>query len=95
MDERAIKRLLIMVVVSIIAILVFKKILTKTAINVNKAVVEKKQAASAKPPTVQQAPSPSPAPAIIESPAASSVTEATTMDTPASSPAASSVSEVR
>lgn len=76
MDERAIKRLLIMVGVSIIAIMVLKTMILKTAeIKVNKVATEKKRVAE------QQAPA---APAITEMPT-------TTLDASASSPAASGV----
>jgi hypothetical protein len=89
MDERTLKRLLIMVAVSIIAIVLFKTMLVKTAVKVNKAIVEKKQATSAKPPAEQQAQTPPPAAT------ASAVVGTTTMDTLASSHATSSVSEAR
>lgn len=93
MDERAIKRLLVIIAASIIAIMLLKAMLTNTAIKLNKAVAEKKQAVSAKLPAEQQSPTLPPAAATIETPAA--VVETTKMDTPASSPAASSVNETR
>jgi len=43
MDERALKRLLLILVVSIIVIVLAKFMLTKTLTNLNKAAVEKKQ----------------------------------------------------
>lgn len=86
MDERAIKRLLVIVAISIIAIVLFKTMMTKTIVNLNKAAAEKKQVAA------QQAATPaSDAAMIIETPAASTVGEVTTLEP---SPA-SGVSEVR
>jgi len=49
MDERTIKRLLVIVGVSLIAIFIFKSMMSKTIVNMNKAVAEKKQAAPATP----------------------------------------------
>lgn len=85
MDERAIKRLLVIIVASIIAIMVFKASLTKTIINLNKAAAEKKQAASAKLSATPQAPTPLIETPIIETPAVSAVTEVSTLDLRASS----------
>lgn len=90
MDERAIKRLLIILVASLIAIALLKMGLTRTYTTLSKAAVEKKQAA-ARPPAPVQAPAPSSAAEITEPPAASSVEEANTADLPASS----GVSEAR
>lgn len=85
-NERAIKRLLIIIIASIIAIFLFKVALTKTIAGLNKATVDKKQAAAAKLPAPQQAPAtPADAGAIIEAPATSAVGAATTLDSPASS----------
>lgn len=90
MDERAIKRLLIIFVASIIAIMLLKMVLTRTYATLSKVAVEKKQAA-AKPPSPVQEPTPSAALEIIEPPAASSVEEVNTAELPASS----GVSEAR
>jgi flagellar biosynthesis/type III secretory pathway M-ring protein FliF/YscJ len=49
MDERALKRLLVMVAVSIIAIFLFKAMMSNTIVNLNRAAAEKKQAAPASP----------------------------------------------
>ncbi len=74
MDERAVKRLLIIVAVSIILIFVFKMMLSKTIINLNQAAAEKKQAA--KPPAPQEEAVPTADAEIIpETPAVSSTSE--------------------
>lgn len=92
MDERTIKRLLIIVVASIIAIVLLKMGLTKTYTTLNKVVAEKKQTVPAKPSVPMQEPTPPAADAvIIETPATSSVTEVTAVD----STAASSVSDAQ
>jgi hypothetical protein len=90
MDERAIKRLLIMLVASIIAIWLIKVMLTKSYTNLNNAAAAKKQAESAKLSTPQQPPAAS-ATEIIDTPAASSVGEVTAVEISASS----SLSETR
>lgn len=90
MDERTIKRLLIILVVSIIAVVLLKMGLIRTYATLSKAAVEKKQAA-AKPSAPVQAPTFPAAAEIIEPPAASSVDQANTADLPASS----GVSEAR
>lgn len=80
MDERT-KRLLKVLVFSLIVIALAKMGLTRTYDALSKAAAEKKQAASAR------APSPQPAPAaaeIIDTPAASAVGETATADTAAS-----------
>jgi hypothetical protein len=46
MDERALKRLLLILVASIIVIMLAKFMLSKTLTNLNKAAVEKKQTAA-------------------------------------------------
>ena len=91
MDERAIKRLLIILAASLIAIWIFKTMLSKTIVNLNKAAVEKKQAT--KLPATQEATPPFfDATAIVpETPAASAVGAVTMMEPSA----ASSVSETR
>ena len=84
MDESKLKRLLIILAVSIIAIMVIKKALTKAYTNLNNAAAIKRQAASAQPSAPQPALAP-PAAATTESPASSSVVETTTAESPASS----------
>ncbi len=91
MDERAIKRLLIIFAASLIAIWVFKSMMSKTIINLNKAAAEKKQAVPQPPAGQEAATPPSDAVAIVETPAASTVGEVTTLE----SPVASGVSETK
>jgi flagellar basal body-associated protein FliL len=91
MDERTIKRLLIILVASIIAIMLLKLGLTKTYTTLNKAAAEKKQTAAPKSSAPQQAPAAPATAEIIETPATSSVFEATASDLPG----ASSVDETR
>ena len=75
MDERAIKRLLVILAVSIIAIFLFKSMMTRTIGNLGRVAAEKKQAA-ATPPAVQQDALPaSNAATVVETPAGSSVGE--------------------
>ena len=66
MDERAIKRLLIMVGLSIIAIVVLKSVMLKFADKVGKAAVERKQAAKPvqPPPAAPESPTAAPASAV-------------------------------
>ena len=85
MDERSIKRLLIILAVSIIAIFVFKAMMTNTIANLNKAAAEKKQAA-ARPPVSQQDAAPvSDAAIVIETPAVSSTSGVMTPEPSAAS----------
>jgi hypothetical protein len=91
MDERALKRLLVIVAVSIIAIMLFKTMMSNTIINLNKAAADKKQAAATSSVTQKSAITDSEVPNIPELPAASAVGEVTTQE-PA---AASGVGEVR
>lgn len=77
MDERAIKRLLVMVALSLIAIWIFKSMMSKTIVNLNRAAVEKKQAVV---PAPQQEISPASDVAIIETPAASAVEQSPAQD---------------
>jgi hypothetical protein len=78
MDERAIKRLLVIFAVSIIAIFIFKAMMTNSIVNLNKAAAEKQKAA-AKPSVVQPEPPPvSDVVNVIETPAASSAGEVST-----------------
>ncbi len=74
MDERALKRLLIIVVASIIAIFLFKAMMSNTIVNLNRAAAEKKQAAVNKPAGKQEASSASDE-GVDESSAASAVGE--------------------
>lgn len=90
MDERALKRLLIIVAVSIIAIFLFKAMMSSTVVNLNKLAAEKKQASMIS--AQQQATTPAYDAAIsIETPAASAVSDVTMSE----QTAASGVSEVR
>jgi len=82
MDERTIKRLLFILLASIIAIILFKVVLIKTITGLNNAAVEKKQAMAAKPTTPQQAPTATASP---ETPTISAVDAVTSVDSPASS----------
>ena len=89
MEERTIKRLLIILAASIIVIMLIKVGLTRTYTTLNKVVAEKKQAEAARLPAPQQAP-----PAVAETtetPATSSYPEAAASEAPATS----SVSESR
>lgn len=87
MEERAIKRLLVILAVSIIAIFLFKAMLTNSIVNLNKAVVEKKKAVAKAPVSQQEPPTVSDAAIVVEPPAVSSASEA-------SMPEASAVSGV-
>lgn len=49
MNERTLKRLLIIVVASILIILAFKSMMLKTAVSLNKVVVDKKQTSATTP----------------------------------------------
>ena len=82
MEERVIKRLLIILAVSIIAIIVIKVMLTKTYSNLNDAVVAKKQAAEAAKAATQEQTS---ATEVIDTHVASGVGETITAEMPASS----------
>lgn len=53
MDERALKRLLIIIVASLIVIFLFKGMMSRTIVNLNRVGAEKKQAVL-KTPAVQQ-----------------------------------------
>jgi hypothetical protein len=84
MDERAIKRLLVIVVISIVAIMLFKTMMSNTIVNLNRVAAEKKQAA--KPFAAQEEAMPaSDAANIGETPAASTTGEAATPEVPAAS----------
>ncbi len=74
MDERAIKRLLIIVAASLILIFVFKMMLSKTIVNLNRAAAEKKLAAKSPAPQEDAVPA-ADAEVIPETPATSSTSE--------------------
>jgi len=78
MDERAIKRLLVILAVSIITIFIFKAMMTSTFVNLNKAVFEKPKAAADPPAAQQEALAVSDAAIVIESPAVSPAGEVQT-----------------
>lgn len=86
-NERAIKRLLFIIAVSVVAIFFFKMVLTKTIAGMSKAAADKKQATAAKLPTSQQASPDTPANtgAVIEAPAISVVDAAKIQGSPTSS----------
>jgi hypothetical protein len=80
MDERAVKRLLVILAISIIAIFLFKSMMTNTIVNLNKAAAEKQKDA-ARPPVVQQDALPvSDVAIVVETPAVSSVGEVSTSE---------------
>lgn len=87
MDERTIKRLLIILAASILAIVLIKFALIKTYTTLNKAVAEKRPTASVSSAATQQAATPPAALEEIETPAASGIGEATTPASPVSSSA--------
>jgi len=81
MDERALKRLLVIVAISIIAIMLFKAMMSNTIVNLNRAAAEKKLAA---PPAAQEEVTPvSDAVIVVETPVASAVGEITPLEVPA------------
>ena len=85
MDERAIKRLLVILAISIIAIFLFKAMMTNSIANLSKAAADRQKTA-AKPPVAQQEVSPvSDAAIVVEPPAVSSVGEVSTPQSPAAS----------
>jgi hypothetical protein len=84
MEERLIKRLLIIFAVSIIAIIIIKVMLTHTYANLNDAALAKKQAVeAAKASTQEQMPSPE----VIDIHTASGVAEIITTEVTAASAA--------
>lgn len=91
MGERTLKRLLIIVVASILIILAFKSMILKTAVSLNKVVVEKKQATATTPTSQPDAIPLSDVSNVIETPLASAPTVGETMELPV----ASGVGEVR
>lgn len=80
MNERAIKRLLIIFAVSLIAIFLVKTVISKTIINLNKVAAEKKQETIKPPAELQTAATSSDAAIIPETPAASTVVEAAPLE---------------
>jgi hypothetical protein len=81
MDERAIKRLLVILAASIVAIFIFKAMMTNTIVKLNKAAEEKQQAAE-KPAVVQMETNPVPDAAPVDDlPPVSSVIDAPTQET--------------
>lgn len=85
MNERAIKRLLVILAVSIVAIFIFKAMMTNTIAKLSKAADEKQQAV-AKPAVVQMETNPVPDAAPVDdlSPV-SSVIDAPTLETQSAS----------
>ena len=82
MDERSIKRMLIIFVISLIVIFIVKKVISRTVIDLNRIAAEKKQS-SAKLPTEQQVtPITSDATMISETPPVSTVGEAASLESP-------------
>ena len=83
MDERTIKRLLVIVGVSLIVIVLFKTMMTKTIINLNRVAAEKNQSA-----TVTSGAGQAVVPGTtttVDTPAASSVGESVALETSATS----------
>ncbi len=85
MDERTLKRLLIIVAASILIIWVFKSMMLKAAVSLNKVAAEKKQAAAATPTPQQDATPEADVAHVIETPAASAPREVVTLESPAAS----------
>ena len=85
MDERTLKRLLIIVAASIMIIWAFKSMMLKTAVSLNKVAAEKKQAAAATPVPQQDATPEADATNVVETPAASARGEVATLELPAAS----------
>jgi hypothetical protein len=80
MDERALKRLLVIVALSLIAILLFKAMMSNTIVNLNRAAAEKKLVA---PPAAQEEVTPvSDAVIVVETPVASAVGEINPLEVP-------------
>lgn len=85
MDERTLKRLLIIVAASILLIWAFKTMMLKTAVSLNKVAAEKKQAATTMPaPPQDVVPAPDVA-NVIETPAALASGEVATQEATAAS----------
>jgi hypothetical protein len=77
MDERAIKRLLVIVAISIIVIMLFKTMMTRTIVNLNQAVAEKRRAAARPPVALPETTPASDSASVTTMPAASAVFEDT------------------
>ena len=75
MDERAIKRLLVILAVSIIALFLFKAMMIKSIGNLGKAAAEKKHAAAVPPVAQPEAPPACDTAIVVKTPAVSSVGE--------------------
>jgi hypothetical protein len=75
MDERAIKRLLVILAVSIIALFLFKAMMIKSIGNLGKAAAEKKHAAAVPPVAQPEAPPASDTANVVKTLAVSSVGE--------------------
>lgn len=88
MEERTLKRLLIILAISIIVILLIKVALTKTYSQLNDASVAKKQAAAAKPTTQELVP-------LANEPNDPAAASSIGQDTSQESPANSGVNETR
>lgn len=91
MHERAIKRLLVIFAVSLVAIMLFKTMMSRTIINLSMVAAEKKQAAAKLSAEQKAATAASDAAIIIETPATSAVAEGGALE----SSAVSGVSEAR
>lgn len=85
MDERTLKRLLIIVAASILIIWAFKSMMLKTAGTLNKAAAENKQAAAATPAPQQDSTSEADVKNAVETPAASAPGEVATLELSAAS----------
>lgn len=77
MDESKIKRLLIIVAISIVVIMLIKTVMIKTAVKVNQATTEKKLSAKGKTPeeTPLSQQKPAPVDTLDQTPAASGVSK--------------------
>jgi hypothetical protein len=75
MDERAIKRLLVIVAISIIAIMLFKTMMTRTIVTLNQAAAEKRRAAARPPVALPETTPASDAAGVTKMPAASPAIE--------------------
>lgn len=85
MDERTLKRLLIIVAASILIIWAFKTMMLKTAVSLNKVAAEKKQPAAATPIPPQDVAPASDVSNAIETPAVSAPGEVVTLEMTAAS----------
>lgn len=85
MDERTLKRLLIIVAASIMIIWAFKSMMLKTAVSLNKVAAEKKQAAAATPAPQQDSTPEADVMNVMETPAASAPGDVATLELPTAS----------